>query len=139
MAFAARPVAEVMIPRGEMVAVRLGAPVAEVERVLVDTGHSRLPITGRDLDEVLGFVHAKDLLALPEEARDRPLPRPMLRRLLRVAVDRPLDQVLVTMRRSRLHLALVLATDGSTAGLVTLEDLLEAVVGEIRDETDRPG
>lgn len=139
IAFAARPVADVMIPRHDVVAVAIGAPVAEVERVLVETGHSRLPVTGRDLDDVVGFVHAKDLLSLPDDgARERPLPRPLLRRMLRVGVDRPLDQVLVTMRRSRLHLAIVLGADGRTAGLVTLEDLLEAVVGEIRDETDRP-
>ena len=99
------------------------------------SGHSRLPVTGRDLDDVIGFVHAKDLLDAAD--RGQPVPRRLVRRLLKVAVDRQLDQVLVTMRRSRLHLALVVERDGRTAGLVSLEDLLEEVVGEISDETDR--
>jgi CBS domain containing-hemolysin-like protein len=118
IAFAARPVSDVMVTRASVVA-----------------GHSRLPVTGGDLDDVLGFVHAKDLLDAVD--RGQPVPRRLVRRLLKVAVDRQLDHVLVTMRRSRLHLALVIERDGRTAGLVSLEDLLEEVVGEISDETDR--
>ncbi len=135
--FAARPIAEIMVPRGEMVAVSASTAVAGVETVLVESGHSRLPVTGRGLDDVLGFLHAKDLLDVPVAERGLPVPGRLVRPLLKVTADRSLDQVLVTMQRARLHLALVLDHDGRTAGLVTLEDLLEEVVGEIRDETDR--
>ncbi|MEA3020898.1 MAG: magnesium and cobalt exporter, family, partial [Actinomycetota bacterium] len=79
LGFPAREVTSVMVSREDVVAVRVGTPVAEVERVAAGHGHSRLPVYGRDLDELLGYVHAKDLLALPPEARDQPLPRSIVR------------------------------------------------------------
>jgi CBS domain containing-hemolysin-like protein len=138
IAFAARPVREVMVPRSRIVALSADAPVSEIEALLVRSGHSRLPVTRRGLDDVIGFLHAKDLLSISPTARGEPVPRRLLRRLLLVTADRPLEEVLVGMRRSRLHLALVRDRDGRTVGLVSLEDLLEEVVGEISDETDRP-
>jgi CBS domain containing-hemolysin-like protein len=138
IAFAARPVDEVMVPRNRIIALPVEAPVAEMEAVLVRSGHSRLPVTRGGLDDVIGFLHAKDLLSIPTAARGEPVPMRLLRRLLLVAADRPLEEVLVGMRRSRLHLALVRDQEGRTVGLVSLEDLLEEVVGEISDETDRP-
>ena len=104
---------------------------------MVDSGHSRLPVQGAGgLDEVLGFVHAKDLLTMPLVTADRPVPLRLVRSMLVVPVDRSLEDLLLAMRRARVHFALVTAADGTTAGIVTLEDLLEELVGDILDESD---
>ncbi|MEA3018811.1 MAG: magnesium and cobalt exporter, family, partial [Actinomycetota bacterium] len=132
----ARTVTSVMVPRDEVVSVRAGTPVEAVELVAARNGHSRLPVYGRDLDEILGYVHAKDLLALPPEARDQPLPRSIVRGMLRVPVDRTLMDLLLAMRRARLHFAVVADGAGRVAGIATLEDVLESLVGDIRDEHD---
>src|SRR5690606_12514071 len=79
----------------------------------------------------------KDLLLLPLEARDEPVPLELIRRMLVVPGDRPLADLLRAMRRARSHVALVRGSDGRTLGIVTLEDVLEALVGDIRDESDR--
>jgi CBS domain containing-hemolysin-like protein len=96
-----------------------------------------LPVVGTGLDNVIGFLHIKDLLRLPPEARDEPVPLELIRRMLVVPDDRPLEDVLRAMRRARSHLALVRGADGRTLGIVTLEDVLEELVGDIRDESDR--
>jgi CBS domain containing-hemolysin-like protein len=134
----ARTVESVMVPRERIVSVRRTTSVADAEQRFISFGLSRLPVIGRDIDDVLGFVHAKDLLEVADDDRHRPIPYSSMRRLLVVSVHRPLDELLVAMRRARMHVALVKDADGRTAGLVTLEDVLEEVVGEIVDETDRP-
>ena len=126
-----------MVPREEMVVVPRTATLADVEAVVVTSGHSRLPVTGPGgLDEILGFVHSKDLLQASHEARHRSLPVTMIRRLLVVPEGRSLEDVLLSMRFARVHVAIVRDDQGKTAGLVTLEDLLEELVGDILDESD---
>jgi CBS domain containing-hemolysin-like protein len=137
LGFPARTVTSVMIPRDAVTAVRAGTPVDAVELLAARNGHSRLPVYGRDLDEILGYVHAKDLLALPTEARHRPLPRSTIRRMLTAPTDRTLMDLLLVMKRTRLHFAVVLDGAGHVAGIATLEDVLESLVGDIRDEHDR--
>lgn len=132
-----RTVESIMVPRDKIRSVRRSMSVADAEQRFVSYGFSRLPVIGRDLDDMLGFVHAKDLLEIPDSERHRPIPLSSIRRLLIVGRDRPLDELLLAMRKARLHLALVLDAEGRTAGLVTLEDVLEELVGEITDETDR--
>jgi CBS domain containing-hemolysin-like protein len=139
LGFPVRTVTSVMVPREQVVAVRAGTPVETAELVAARNGHSRLPVFGRDLDEMLGYVHAKDVLALPIEARRRPLPRTLIRRMLTVPTDRTLMDLLLAMKRTRLHFAVVLDGAGRLAGIVTLEDVLESLVGDIRDEHDLPG
>ncbi|MCU1375539.1 MAG: hypothetical protein JWO68_2825 [Actinomycetia bacterium] len=134
--FPVREVASVMVPREGIVGVPSSATAEEIERIAVATGHSRIVIHGRGLDEVLGFVHAKDLLGVPVDERDRPLPNRLVRGMLVVPVNRTLQQLLLAMRRARIHVALVVDGEGRTAGVVTLEDVLEALVGDIRDEHD---
>ena len=134
--FPVREVASVMVRRDDIVRVPTTATVAEVEGVAVETGHSRIVLHGRDLDEVLGFVHAKDLLSVAADARARPLPRSLVRRMLLVPTSRTLQELLLAMRRARIHVALVVDGEGRTAGVVTLEDVLESLVGDIRDEHD---
>lgn len=140
LGFPQRTVDSVMVPRDGVVAVRAGTPVAAVEAVAARNGHSRLPVYGQDLDEIVGYVHAKDLLALPAEARRLPMPRRTIREVLTARTTDTLQDVLLHMRGTRLHVAAVLEhVDGEDrlAGIVTLEDLLESLVGDIRDEHDR--
>jgi CBS domain containing-hemolysin-like protein len=132
-----RPVSAVMVPRERVVTVHGRMSVAAIERVANQTGHSRLPVVGSGIDNVVGFLHVKDLLALAPDARDKPLPPELVRRLHAVPHDRPLDDVLRAMRRARTHLAVVRGPRGRTLGVVTLEDVLESFVGDIRDESDR--
>lgn len=134
--FPVRQVGSAMVRRLRVVGVPGTATVEEVERVILASGHSRIVVHGRDLDEVLGFVHAKDLLGIPAGDRSRPVPPRMVRRMLVVPTSRTLQQLLLLMRRARVHAALVVDGEGATAGIITLEDVLEALVGDIRDEHD---
>ncbi|MBL8779004.1 MAG: HlyC/CorC family transporter [Acidimicrobiales bacterium] len=136
--FGAAPVSTVMVPRDRVVHIRRGQTPAEIEEVIRSSGHSRLPVVGRDLDEVVGFIHAKDLLTLRPDARDLPLPERLLRTEL-VELDEAgtVEDAMVEMRRRRRHLGIARDRAGHTTGLVTLEDLVEELVGDIRDESDR--
>jgi CBS domain containing-hemolysin-like protein len=135
--FGERPLSDVMVPREQITWVSRDATVAEAEQAIVTSGHSRLLVAGTDLDDIVGFVHAKDLLTVPPGARDRPLPLARIRRVLILPGHRPLDEVLVAMRRSRTHVAVVVDETRHVIGLATLEDVLEDLVGDIRDESDR--
>lgn len=134
--FSERDAASVMVPRTDLVAVPLDVTPARLERLIVETGHSRLPIYAEDLDHVVGFFHAKDLLKVRSDERDRPISQGLIRQMLVVPESRRLHPLLLDMRRQRKHFALVIEEHGGTAGIVTLEDLLEELVGEIQDEYD---
>jgi len=133
-----RSVTSVMIPRSEMVVVDRRMTLAEIEDVIVTSGHSRLVVSGAGPDDLVGFFHVKDLFRLPPEAQDEPIPLELRRRMLVVEPNLPLDDLLLRMRRARSHLALVRESNGSTIGLVTMEDVIEELVGDIRDESDAP-
>jgi CBS domain containing-hemolysin-like protein len=135
--FRVRTAASVMVPRDAVVTVDRRMTIREIEQLALSSGHSRLPVRGAGRDEVLGFVHVKDLLQLTAEASDDVLPVELVRRMLVVRPDRGLEDLLRTMRRMRTHVVLV-RDQGRVLGIVTLEDVLEALVGEITDETDRP-
>lgn len=128
MTFAHRPVREVMTPRTDIVAVPEGATAAEMSRAVADSGYTRLPVYRRTLDDVVGMVHAFDLFRL------QPGDRVPVRPVAFAPASRTCGDLLVDMQRERRHLAVVLDEFGGTLGLVTLEDLLTALVGEIYDE-----
>ena len=134
--FGATTAGEVMVPREEIVAISRSTTVADVEALALERGTSRFPVFAATPDEPLGFVHTKDLLQLDEEAAERPVPAKLLRSLPVVRADRDLESMLRTMRNTRVHIALVADQTGRTVGLVTLEDLLEELVGDILDESD---
>jgi CBS domain containing-hemolysin-like protein len=136
VALGERDAASVMVPRTEMTAVPVTSTPEDIERVVLETGHSRIPLYTRDVDDIAGFFHAKDLLRIPDDRRAEPISRKYIRQMLVVPESRKLRPLLVDMRRRRQHLALVVDEHGGTSGVVTLEDLLEELVGEIRDETD---
>jgi CBS domain containing-hemolysin-like protein len=131
-----RDAASAMVPRTEVKAITVTATPADIEKLVLETGHSRLPVYERDLDHVVGFFHAKDLLRVSAEVRNEPLARGLIRTVLIVPESRKLRPLLLDMRREHTHFALVIDEHGGTAGIVTLEDLLEELVGEIRDEYD---
>jgi putative hemolysin len=130
MSFADRPVRAVMTPRTDVVAVEHDAPYAEVLRVFTECGYTRLPVMRGSLDEIVGIIHAFDLFKLQP---GDPLP---IRPIAHAPMSRAAGDLLVDMQRERRHFAVVLDEFGGTAGIVTLEDLLEAMVGEISDEDD---
>lgn len=128
-------VASEMVGWASVDRVHAGATVAEIEQAVVTSGHSRLPVVD-GTGNVSGWVHAKDLLHFDAAAWDQPYPLDLLHAPLRVTPNMNLEQVLLGMQRVRRHFALVVAEDGAMAGIITLEDVLESVVGEIVDETD---
>ena len=125
-----------MIPRSEIVTVDRKMDLASIEAVVLASGHSRLPVVGNTDNDLLGFLHVKDFLRLPEQAQGEAVPLEMIRRMLIVPPDLLLDDLLLQMRRSRSHLAGVKNFEGVLLGLVTLEDVIEELVGEIEDESD---
>lgn len=127
---------EVMAPRPDLVAMPVSSPVAALESTMVNTGHSRIPVYGDDSDDIQGFVHAKDLLAVDTSRRGQPIDPSLTRSLPAVPETSPLPPVLEMMRSSGIHMALVIDEHGGVAGLVTLEDIVEELVGDIRDEHD---
>jgi putative hemolysin len=132
-----RRVHEVMVPRIAMATIQATATFDEAIETIVEHGHSRIPVYDESVDEILGILYAKDLLPFLRESAG---PRPELRTLLRTPVYIPesmtVDDLLHEFQRRKVHIAIVLDEYGGTAGLVTIEDLLEEIVGEIQDEYD---
>jgi CBS domain containing-hemolysin-like protein len=134
--FGRRDLRSVLVPRERVVALDRLATVAEAEQLVVDSGVSRLLVLSDDGQTVIGFIHAKDLLTIPAEARGRPIPLARIRRVLVLDESLRLDHALVEIRRGRTHLAAVVDDERRFIGLATLEDVLESVVGDIVDESD---
>jgi CBS domain containing-hemolysin-like protein len=142
-AFQELRVGDVMTPRADVVALEVSTPLEQVVRRFVESEHTRIPIYRETLDDPVGVAHLKDVMKLiaPQPEREQPdwdghaLPR-IRREVLYVPASMRAADLLLKMQSSRLHMALVIDEFGGTDGLVTLEDLLEAVVGEIEDEHD---
>jgi CBS domain containing-hemolysin-like protein len=128
---------EVMVPRPDVVAVEEGISTAEIEDLMRDTGHSRIPMYRGDLDGVIGFIHVKDLMGSVDEERGGTIDRGLIRDVIFVPESAHIRSVLDEMRKTRNHFAMVVDEHGSTAGIITMEDIAEELVGEIRDEHDR--
>jgi len=129
--------ADVMVPRVDIVALDVEQPFSEVVKCMVENGHSRVPVYRETLDDVIGFVHVKDVLAPVADRRPARLER-LLRKVLYVAPSLPILDLLVQMRQARTHIAMVVDEFGGIDGLVTIEDLIEEIVGDIEDEHDVP-
>jgi CBS domain containing-hemolysin-like protein len=130
-----RNAADAMVPRVDIVALDVETSFPEVVKFMVEQGHSRVPVYRETLDNVIGFVHAKDLLGPAAERRETKLSL-ILRKVLFVAPSVPILDLLVQMRQARTHIAMVADEFGGIDGLVTIEDLIEEIVGEIEDEHD---
>ena len=130
-------VRDIMIPRSQMVVVRRDAGPGELLPPVTESGHSRFPVIGDNRDDVIGILIAKDLLEYSsEQAQDRFNMREVMRPALFVPESKRLDVMLKEFRSSRNHLAVVVDEYGGVAGMVTIEDVLEQIVGEIDDEHD---
>ncbi|MHA6798917.1 hemolysin family protein [Bounagaea algeriensis] len=138
LALGAKTAAEVMTPRRRVRTVAAAAPAADVVAASETTGHSRFPVVGDSADDPVGVVHLKQAVAVPEHERHQPVSTIMSRPVL-VPESKDLDGLLALLRRQGMQLAIVVDEYGGTAGVVTLEDLLEELVGEISDEHDPAG
>jgi putative hemolysin len=128
---------EVMIPRTDIVSLPASATLAEAVDTIVDEGHSRIPIYEESIDAVVGILYAKDLLRILQRPPEEwPAMRTILRPPVYVPESMSIDDLLHEFQRRKVHLAIVLDEYGGTAGLATIEDLLEEIVGEIQDEYD---
>jgi magnesium and cobalt transporter len=126
---------DVMVPRADIVAMRCDVTLEQALQQIRDDGHSRLPVYREQLDDIIGMVHVKDVFAYvgkPEAFRLESI----LRRPLMVAPQMPVLDLLLQMRQARMHLALVIDEYGGIDGLVTIEDLVETITGDIADEHD---
>jgi CBS domain containing-hemolysin-like protein len=126
---------DVSVPRADIVAVEVDTPMDELVKRMVASQHSRVPIYRETLDDVLGMIHIKDVFADIASGRARPV-RELLRKVLFVSPAMRAMDLLLEMRAGRMHMALVVDEFGGIDGLVTIEDLVEQIVGEIEDEHD---
>ena len=130
---------DALVPRVSIVALRSDQTIGEMTARALDTGHSRFPVVGDDLDDVVGVAHVKDAYRVPYRDRSGTPVTAIMQDPLFVPESRPLGALLTEMRRERKHLAVVIDEYGGTDGILTLEDLLEEIVGDIEDEYDPRG
>jgi CBS domain containing-hemolysin-like protein len=134
--FGEQTAGDICVTRGDIMAVPSDVSFDDLVRAFVDAGHSRLPVYGESLDEVVGMVHIKDVfVASVDSSRDRSLPA-LMREPLFIPESMSVIELLARMRAERVHLAIVVDEFGGTEGLVTIEDVVEEIVGEIEDEHD---
>ena len=137
LAFGDMQVRDIMVPRAQMVVIEADRPPEEFVGAVVESGHSRFPVIGDNRDEVEGILFAKDLLAhFARNRGDRFNLDDVMRPAVHIPESKRLDVLLREFRASRNHMAIVVNEYGGTSGLVTIEDVLEQVVGEIDDEHD---
>ena len=129
-------VRELMVPRIDIVALDIDTPLSEALDTIVQAGHSRIPVYEGSIDHVRGLLYAKDLLVVCRDKRENSHIRDMLRPAYFVPESKRAVDLLTDLQQHKIHLAIVVDEYGGTAGLVTLEDLLEEIVGEIHDEYD---
>ena len=129
-------VREILVPRTEMVAVEITTPVTEVLETIIEAGHSRIPVYENDIDHITGILYAKDLLKLwgrlPEEISIRSI----CRKAYFIPETKTTADLLKEFKVRRVHMAVAVDEYGGTSGIVTIEDILEEIVGEIQDEHD---
>jgi len=129
-----KSVEDIMVPRAEIVAIEKNQNIKEIYSIVENESHSRMPVYESNLDNVLGFLHVKDLLTrLPTNKFEL---QNVIRDILYVAPKSPILDLLKRMRSSRIHMGLIVDEFGGVDGLITIEDLVEEIVGEIEDEHD---
>jgi CBS domain containing-hemolysin-like protein len=136
LSFGDKDVEDALVPRTAVESVGERDTLTDLVARALDTGHSRFPVTGRDIDDIVGMAHIKDIYRVPPEKRETTPVTAIMQEATVVPESRNLDSMLAEMRRTRKQLAVVIDEYGGTAGIVTLEDLLEEIVGDIEDEYD---
>ena len=130
-------VREIMVPRTDMACVGTEATVREVLDTIIACGHSRIPVYEQSIDNIIGLLYAKDLLKHWGDDEEGVQVRSIMRAPYFIPETKNLEQLLQEFKRKRVHLAIVIDEYGGTSGLITIEDLLEQIVGDIQDEYDR--
>lgn len=140
VAFGDKRVADVMAPRADIVAVDMESSLDDLVKAFAEAGHSRLPVYRGDLDDPVGMVHIKDVVAMVANPSSIPAGELVLKKIRRTLLYVPrsmrVTDLLLRMQASRVHMALVVDEFGGTDGLLTIEDLVEEIVGDINDEHD---
>ncbi len=130
-------VREVMVPRPDMITVEADATLDDAMKIIVEGGQSRIPVYSDSIDDIIGVLYAKDLLRVLTLHERPPSVRSLVRQAYFVPESKRLDDLLREMQQQRVHMAIVVDEYGSVAGLVTIEDLVEQIIGDIQDEYDR--
>ena len=133
--FSDTPVKQIMVPRGKILAIEINTELDEIIDLIIDNGFSRIPVYEKTIDNIIGILFAKDLIALLNN-KDVFVLRNSLREAYYVDENKMINNILRYMQLDKVHLAIVIDEFGGTAGLVTLEDIIEEIVGEIQDEYD---
>jgi putative hemolysin len=134
VAFGDKTVREVMTPRPNIVAVEVNRSTEDLRRLVINEQYSRIPVYEGTIDQILGFVHVRDMFELEEEERQTKTVRELMRTIRIVPESKPVNDLLREMQVDGAHMAIVVDEYGNTAGLVTMEDMVEVIVGEIHDE-----
>lgn len=134
VAFGDKTVREVMTPRPSMVTISEDAALEELRELVIQQQFSRIPVYGESIDDIKGFVHVRDMFELSEQDRAAKKVRVIMRPIRIVPEAKPVNDLLREMQHDGAHMAVVVNEYGNTAGLVTMEDMVEEIVGEIRDE-----
>jgi CBS domain containing-hemolysin-like protein len=128
---------DIMVPRADIICASHNASFDDLIKIINAESHSRIPIYRKDLDDVLGMIHIKDLIKLTSKEMQNNFDlKSLLKEVLFIPPSMPVLNILLKMQSSKLHMALVIDEHGGTDGLVTIEDLVEEIVGEIQDEHD---
>jgi CBS domain containing-hemolysin-like protein len=138
VAFGDKTVREVMTPRPNIVAIAAGNSLQELRQLVIDEQYSRVPVFDDSIDQIIGFVHVRDMFELDQKERANRTVQELVRPIRFVPETKPVNDLVKEMQQDRAHMAIVVDEYGNTAGLATLEDLVEEVFGEIRDEHE-PG
>ena len=128
---------DVMIPRASIIAVQQNYSFEEITNIINKESHSRMPVYRKDLDDILGMVHIKDIIKFSGSESINFNIKNVLREILFVPPTMPVMSLLLKMQATKLHMALVIDEHGGTDGLITIEDVIEEIVGEIEDEHDK--
>ncbi len=134
--FSDKTAVDVLIPRVDISALQRATQVSDLITQALDTGRSRFPVFDKDLDDIIGVVHVKSVYRLSPEERRTTHVSEIMRDVLAVPETRKLEEILSDMRRRRTQMAVVIDEHGATSGIITFEDLLEEILGEIKDEYD---
>jgi CBS domain containing-hemolysin-like protein len=137
--FTSTDVAEIMTPRTDIDGIELTSSLADIRSFIAEVGHSRIPVYKENLDHVIGILYVKDLIPYLGQDTDNFTLEPLLRQPIIVPETKPVRELLSDFQKSEVHMAIVIDEYGGTEGLVTIEDVLEEIVGEIRDEHDPAG
>jgi CBS domain containing-hemolysin-like protein len=132
--FGDKVVREVMTARPNVVAIQADVTLEQLRQLVINEQYSRIPVYEQNIDQIIGFVHVRDMFEIEEEEREDRTVRELVRKVLFVPETKPVHDLMRQMQQENTHMVIVVDEYGNTAGLATMEDLLEVIIGEIRDE-----